>query len=99
MIRSIIVDDEEKSCNVLKSMLEGYCQNVEVIGTAYSAEEGKEMILRHNPDLVFLDIQMPTGSGFSMLTEFKDIPFKVIFVTAHDEHAIRAIKFSALDYL
>ena len=99
MIRSIIVDDEVKSCNVLKSMLEKYCQDVEVIATAYSAIEGRDAIRKHKPDLVFLDIQMPAGSGFSMLMEFDEIPFQVIFVTAHDEYALRAIKFSALDYL
>ena len=99
MIRSIIVDDEIKSCNVLKAMLSGYCPGVDVIATAHSIQEGKDAILQYRPDIVFLDIQMPTGNGFSLLMDFEKIDFKVIFITAYDEYAIKAIKFSALDYL
>jgi two-component system, LytTR family, response regulator len=99
MIRSLIVDDEKKSCNVLKSILNNYCPDVEIVSIAHSAEEGRDMIKKCNPDLVFLDIQMPTGNGFSLLMDFERIDFRVIFVTAHDEFAINAIKYSALDYL
>lgn len=99
MIKALVVDDEVKSCNVLASILKDYCKGVEVAGYAHSVEEAFAMIHSHKPDLVFLDIQMPTGDGFSLLRLFDKIDFKIVFVTAFDEYAIKAIKFSALDYL
>lgn len=99
-ITAIIVDDEEKGHNVLKKLLAKFCPEVEVVGDASSASEGYAMCIQKKPQLVFLDIQMPTGNGFKLLERFNgNIPFDVIFVTGFDQYAINAIKFSALDYL
>jgi len=99
MIKSVIIDDEKKGRETLKNMLAKYCNNVEVVDEANSAKNGKEIIENHNPDLVFLDIQMPHGTGFDMLEDVEEVNFEVIFTTAYDQYAIKAIKFAALDYL
>jgi two-component system LytT family response regulator len=99
-IPSLIIDDEEGGRTVLQKLLERFCPDVEVVGTASSAMEGYALCLQQKPQLVFLDIQMPTGNGFKLLEKFKgNIPFDIIFVTGFDQYAINAIKFSALDYL
>lgn len=98
-MKAIIVDDEEKSRRVLRNLLEKFCKEVEVCAEAESAQRAAQLIDEHKPQLVFLDIQMPTGSGFDLLRKYKELPFEVIFVTSYDEYAINAIKFSALDYL
>jgi two-component system LytT family response regulator len=99
MTRSIIVDDEFKSSENLKKMLETYCQNVEVAALCQNVAQGIEAVEKFHPDVVFLDIQMQRETGFDLLTKLKDIDFEVIFTTAHSEYAIKAIKFSAIDYL
>jgi two-component system LytT family response regulator len=99
MIRAIIVEDEKMSRETLRRMLEKYCPQVEIVAEAHGYREGIEIIREFNPDVVFLDIQMPDGSGFRLLEEFKEMDFEVIFTTAFDQFAIKAIKFSALDYL
>jgi two-component system LytT family response regulator len=99
MIKSVIIDDEKKSRDVLRSLIEKYCENVSILAEAGGYVEGVEMIRKHNPDVIFLDIQMPDGSGFKLLEKFKDIDFDIIFTTAFDQYAIKAIKYSALDYL
>lgn len=99
MIRAVIVDDEDASRNTLKALLAKYVPEVKVVAEAYDVESGRETISQHTPDLVFLDIQMPDGSGFRMLEMLPEIDFNVIFTTAFDQYAIKAIKFSALDYL
>jgi len=99
MIRGIIVEDERHSRETLRGMLDRYCKNVEVIAEADSYRSGLKEIREHNPDVVFLDIQMPDGSGFRMLEELDKIDFEIIFTTAFDQFAIKAIKYSALDYL
>lgn len=98
-MKAIIVDDEEKSRRVLRSLLEKFCREVEVCADADNVQSAIQLIEEHKPQLVFLDIQMPTGSGFNLLRHYKELPFEVIFVTSYDEYAINAIKFSALDYL
>lgn len=98
-IRAVIVDDEQDCREVLLQLLEQYCSEVEVIGEAGNAEDAFELINKTKPDLVFLDIQMPRVDGFSLLKRFQKVSFAVIFVTSHEEHAITAIRFSALDYL
>ena len=99
-VNALIVDDEENSRMVLKSLLEDYCPQVKVLATAESAPEGIAAIATHAPELVFLDIRMPSADeGFQLLESLDDINFAVIFTTSFDEYAIRAIKFSALDYL
>ena len=99
MLRTIIIDDERSGRQVLQQMLQKYCNNVEVVATADSAETGKEMIDAHHPDLVFLDVEMPRENGFQLLQKFEDRNFEVVFVTAHPEYAMKAIKFHPLDYL
>jgi two-component system LytT family response regulator len=99
MIRAIIVEDEKMSRETLRRMIEKYCPQVEVVAEAEGYRAGIEAIRQFEPDAVFLDIQMPDGSGFRLLEEFKEMNFEVIFTTAFDQFAIKAIKFSALDYL
>jgi two-component system, LytTR family, response regulator len=99
MIKAIIIDDEKTSRETLQGLLRRYCKNVEVIGEADGFRSGMEVIKKNKPDVVFLDIQMPDGSGFKLLEEIGDINFEVIFSTAYDQFAIKAIKYSALDYL
>ena len=99
MIRTIIIDDEKTSRDTLKGLLKRYCKNVEVVSEADGYKSGIEEIKKHNPDVIFLDIQMPDGSGFKLLEDIDNIDFEVIFSTAYDQFAIKAIKYSALDYL
>ncbi|GAA4091832.1 LytTR family DNA-binding domain-containing protein [Mucilaginibacter panaciglaebae] len=98
-IRSIIIDDEPNNVENLRTIISTYCPGIEVIATANNATEGIEAIKANQPDLVFLDIQMPGGSGFDVLRAFNAIYFEIIFITAYDQYGIQAIKFSALDYL
>jgi two-component system, LytTR family, response regulator len=99
MIKAIIIEDEKMSRETLRRMLEKYCPTVEVIAEADGYRLGMEEIRKHHPDVIFLDIQMPDGSGFKLLEELEEIDFEVIFTTAFDQFAIKAIKYSALDYL
>jgi len=99
MIRCIIVDDEKNARESLVQMLDLYCANVEIIGQAQNISNAYELITRLKPDLVLLDIKMPDGSGFDLLNKFSHLDFKVIFITAHEEYAIKAFRFSAIDYL
>lgn len=99
MINSIIIDDEIKSCEVLKKILYNYCENIEVCGVAHNASEGMKLVEKFKPDLVFLDIEMAGGDGFYFLNQLTDIKFRTIFITAFDHYAIKAIKYAAFDYL
>ncbi|MCD4732178.1 MAG: LytTR family DNA-binding domain-containing protein [Bacteroidales bacterium] len=99
MLRAVIVEDEKRSRETLSGLLKIYCKNLTVVGEAENVREGLEVIKQQNPDVVFLDIQMPDGSGFKLLEQIKQINFDVIFTTAYDQFAIKAIRFSALDYL
>ena len=99
MIRAIVIDDEKMGLESLTGSLERYCPEVRLIGTTQDPEEGVNLINLHKPDLVFLDIQMPKLSGFDVLNQVDKIDFEVIFVTSYDKYAIKAIRFSALDYL
>jgi two-component system, LytTR family, response regulator len=98
-LTAVLVDDEKDSREVMSHLLEKFFSEVELIGEAQNVEEAYKLICAKNPQLVFLDIQMPRQSGFSLLKKFEDLPFEVIFVTSYDQYAINAIKFSALDYL
>ncbi|MBL7900235.1 MAG: response regulator transcription factor [Crocinitomicaceae bacterium] len=99
MIRAVIIDDIPEAISVLKSDLENYCVNIDVIGSADGVVTGAKLIRETKPDLVFLDIQMKDGSGFDLLEIVPDVHFKLIFTTASDEFAVKAFKFSAVDYL
>ena len=99
MIRTIVVDDEKPSREVISNYLRDYCENIQVITTASSVKSAFIAIKKHNPDLVFLDIELGDGKGFDLLTMFEKINFKIIFVTAYSEYAIRAFRVSAIDYL
>jgi two-component system LytT family response regulator len=99
MIKAIIVEDEKKGREILQILINKYCKNVEVVAIAENADEGYLLIKKHNPDLVFLDIEMPNGNGFYLLEKFDEIKFQVVFTTAYDNYAIKAIKYHALDYL
>ncbi len=100
MLKVIIVDDEKNNIEVMQLLLEQFCEDITIVSTAQSAIEAYDKIVYHQPDLVFLDIQMPQHSGFDLLRMFKgDVFFEVVFVTGFDQYAISAIKFSALDYL
>lgn len=98
-ITTIIIDDEDKARRGLRKLLETFCVEVEIIGEASNISDAKKLIDELNPDLLFLDVQMPNGNGFNLLKQFNEPPFDVIFVTGFEVFAISAIKFSALDYL
>lgn len=98
-MRAIIIDDEKKGREILKSLIENYCKEVQIVAQAGSANEGYDLIQEHHPDVVFLDVEMPNGDGFSLLDRFCEIKFQIIFTTAFDDYAVKAIKFHALDYL
>lgn len=99
MIKTIIVDDVLKSQALLAQLLELYCPEVQIMGKANSVDTACPLILEHQPDLVLLDIEMPHKNGFELLKLFPNPTFEVIFTTAYDQYALRAIKFCALDYL
>ena len=99
MLRTIIIDDEAHVRESLTEMLKTHCPDVKVVGRAEGVKSGIESILKHHPDLILLDIKMKDGTGFDLLEKIDNIDFKIIFITAYDQYAIKAIKFSALDYL
>ena len=99
MIKAVIIDDIQEAITVLTSDLQTYCKNIEVIGSANGVVSGAKIIKELKPDLIFLDIQMPDGTGFDLLEIIGEADFKLIFTTASDEFAVKAFKFSAIDYL
>ena len=99
MITAIIVDDEHHSCEALQILLKENCPDVSVAAICYSGEDALQKIQQFHPQLVFLDIEMPNMNGFQLLEQLPQINFDLIFTTSYDQYAIKAIKFSALDYL
>lgn len=99
MIKAIIIDDEVHCLDTLSILLDDYCKDVHVLDRCMSASEGLIAIKKYHPDVVFLDIEMPIMNGFDMLDKFEKIQFSVIFTTSYNQYAIKAIRFSALDYL
>jgi len=99
MIEAIIIDDEMHCRKTLAILLKEYCPEVQVVDQCSDADEGLKSIAKFNPDLVFLDIEMPGMNGFDMLEQFSEIPFAVIFTTGYDQYAIKAFRFYAIDYL
>lgn len=99
MIRSLIIDDESGARESIRNSVQLFCPMVEICGEADSVASGKSLINNQNPDLIFLDIQMTDGTGFDLLKDFPEPAFDIIFVTAYDQFALKAFRFSALDYL
>jgi two-component system LytT family response regulator len=99
MIRTIIIDDEEHGREGLKISIKKYCPEIDILHICESPEQGLAVITESKPDLVFLDVQMPNMSGFDLLQHISPVTFEAIFVTAHDQYAIKAIRFSGLEYL
>ncbi len=99
MLRTLIIDDEQPVRESLLELLHANCPNVKVVGQAGSVKSGVEAVFEHHPDLILLDIKMGDGTGFDLLEQIEPAECKVIFITAYNEYAIKAIKFSALDYL
>ena len=98
-MKAIIVDDEPKSHTALKSLIAEYHEDIELVAFGYNVAEGCELIEKHQPDLVFLDVEMPDGLGFDIFNKYPEPEFQVIFITGHQHYAQTAIKFGALDYL
>lgn len=96
-LTAIVVDDEINNRQNLISLLSKYCPKITVLGEASTVQEAKHLVKTTSPEVVFLDIEMPGGNGFKLLEG--EVDYKVIFVTAYDAYALKAIKFSALDYL
>jgi len=98
-IKTIIVDDENPSCEALANYIEEYCPELKIVSICKSIKSAYKSILDHNPDLLFLDIEMPRGSGFDLLRMFNVINFNVVFVTAFSNYALNAFRVSATDFL
>jgi len=99
MLRTIIVDDEKDARINTLNIVNSVCKNLKVVATAENVKDGVQKIKEFNPDLVLLDVDMPDGSGFDLLHQLMPVSFMVIFITAYSEHAVKAIKFNALDYI
>lgn len=99
MTKVLIVDDETRTRELIAKMIDSFGMDVETIPEGSNVQSAIDAIHKHHPDIVFLDIQMPDGTGFDVIRSIEDKNFEVIFITAHEEFAIKAIKFSALDYL
>jgi two-component system, LytTR family, response regulator len=99
MIRSVIIDDEPHAAQVLQILLEKHCPEITVEAIFHAAKEAEKMVPSINPQLVFLDIEMPHMNGFELLEKLAPVNFQIIFTTSYDQYAIKAIRFSALDYL
>jgi len=99
MYKAIIIDDELKIQKVLEIKLIEYCKDIDIVAMAHDVESAYEVILEYDPQIIFLDINMPGASGFKLLEKFEDIKFEVIFVTGYNEYALDALKVSAVDYV
>jgi two-component system LytT family response regulator len=99
MIRTVVIDDEKDAVDFLCGALNMYCPEADVVGSATNIADGHKEISSKKPDLVLLDIAMPSGNGFELLNLLPDRGFEVIFVTAYNEYAIKAFRYSAIDYL
>lgn len=98
-MKAVIVDDERKATVVLSNLLLTHCKDIEIAAIASSCVEAMEAISKYEPDVVFLDAELANETGFDLLKEYSDHSFKVIFVTAHSQYAIKAIKHEVHDYL
>ena len=99
ILKTIIIDDEVKAIETLQMLLINYCEGIEIIGTASSSDEALKLIKNSEPDLVFLDIEMPKKTGFELINDLGVFHFSLVFVTAYNQYAIKAFDLSAIDYL
>jgi two-component system, LytTR family, response regulator len=99
MTRAIIIDDEKNGAEVLQILLQQNCADIEIVSVDYTPELGIKNILLLKPDLVFLDIEMPTATGFDVIEATKEMDYEIIFTTAYEHYAIKALKANAVDYL
>lgn len=99
MITAVVIDDEKNALDVLAMQIKNYCPDVTILQLCFGGDEGVQAIRKFNPELVFLDIEMPRINGFDVLDMTKDQNYQVIFTTAYDQFAIKAFKYSAVDYL
>ena len=99
MIKAIIIDDEPYCCDILFAMLQTYCPEIEVVSICNNGMDALTAIRQHTPNLIFLDVEMPKMNGFEMLEQIPSINFHLIFTTSYDQYALKAIRFSAIDYL
>ncbi len=98
-LKTVIIDDEPNAVEFIYSVIGDHCPELEVVGKAYNVTGGIKKIEELKPDLVFLDVEMPNGTGFDLLSHFPEKEFDVVFITAFNHYAIKAIKFSAVDYI
>ena len=99
MMKAIIIDDELDCCETIAALLGSFCPDVELTGIYHNGAEALPIILQKQPDLVFLDVEMPKMNGFEMLEQLPQVNFDIIFTTSYDQYALKAIRFSAIDYL
>src|SRR5215204_4445239 len=99
MIRCVLIDDESNSLEMMEWLLKTYCPQVKIEAMCNAADKGIQAINEFKPDVVFLDIEMPHMNGFDMLEQFDKLFFDVVFCTAYDQFAIKAFRYSALNYL
>ncbi|MEL7064033.1 MAG: response regulator, partial [Bacteroidota bacterium] len=98
-LRAILIDDESISRSTLRTYLERYCPDVEIVAEGDGVEAGLSAIRKHQPDLIFLDVEMPYGNAFDLLEQVENITFETIFVTAYSQYALKALNLSAAYYL
>jgi two-component system LytT family response regulator len=98
-MKCIIIDDEKHCIKTLSNLMESNFSEIKIVATCFESTKAYDLILDYSPDFIFLDIEMPLLNGFDLLSKFDHLDFDVIFTTAYDSYAIKAIKFSALDYL
>jgi two-component system LytT family response regulator len=100
MLKAVLVDDDSRDREILELLLKKYCtEDITIAGNAESVDKAYQLILEIRPELIFLDVELGSQTGFDLLSRFSDFPFKIIFVTAYDRYAVQAIKFNALDYV
>ncbi len=99
MIRTIIIEDEKEEAEAIAKIIKNYCWGFSVVGIANDVKTGVELINKQKPDMVTLDVNLPDGTGFDILKKVENVDFKLVFITTLEEHALKAIKFSAIDYI
>ncbi|MCF8298838.1 MAG: LytTR family DNA-binding domain-containing protein [Saprospiraceae bacterium] len=99
LIKAVVIDDEANIVSLICDLIKEYCPQVKIIGTANSVKSGIDCIEKCRPDLVFMDIAMPDGTGFNIIEELEYNDFEVVFITAYDNYAIKAFEFSAIHYI